>query len=105
MTYASKNNCPECGQPLRLSRCGVYLTPAKLKIFDYIRLHPNRNKEQLASAIYPEVPTEQAKKTSGSSITQINDRLAATDVCIIGPRLGSNGYQVKGLKNGNGNGR
>ena len=98
----TKNCCPECGQPLKLSRCGVYLTPAKLKIFDYIRLNPNKSKNELAEAIYPSVPAEQAKKTIGSSITQINEMLIEANVSIVGPRLGSDGYQVKGLKHGNG---
>ena len=103
MTYYADNFCKECGQPLKLSRCGVYLTPVKLKIFDYIRLHPNRSKEHIARVIYPDVPLEQAKKTVGSSITQINDRLAATDILIVGPNTGSEyGYEVKGLTNGNG---
>lgn len=96
MSHIRQQCCHTCGQPLSGSREGVYLTPAKLRIYDYIKTHPGRSLAQIAGSVYPGVPLDQAKKTVASSITQINDRFIETPIRIRGPRFGIEGYQVFG---------
>ena len=81
--------CPTCGTPMAGLRFGVYLTPRRMELFDFILNNPG-----LSLAVI-----EERMKISRNTIAvhraQINDLFAATDIRITGGK--GNGYRIEGL--------
>jgi hypothetical protein len=79
------NCCPTCGQPL-LIRHGVKLRPKQAAILDMIERARGRGGVgvvALAGALYPGVETERARHRVRVQVSQINERLASTDLGIV----------------------
>ena len=90
-----QNKCPTCGAPASSIRFGIYLTPARLRLFDLINKNKNIPMEVLAWSLYPETPIEQSRRTILSTITAINSLFASTDIGILGPRKSKQGFIMK----------
>lgn len=72
--------CKTCGQPLPpVRREGVYLSPRKAQIFDFIYAHPGITTEGIAWHIYQD---EAKGNVIRQHIYQINSMLASTDTKI-----------------------
>lgn len=79
------NCCPTCGQPL-LTRHGVKFRPKQAAILDMIERARGRGGVgvvALTCALYPGVETARARQRIRVHVSQINDRLASTDLGIV----------------------
>lgn len=95
MTIFNGEKCPHCGQSMKGSMFGVFLTPARYRILAYIHKHPGVTRERLGIALYKR-SDKAVLKTISSTITHINAMLAETEYLIRGPGIGrfGGGYRI-----------
>jgi len=81
--------CPTCGTPMAGLRFGVYLTPRRMELFDFILKNPGLQRATICERL------EISGNTPSAHRVQINDLFAATDIRITGGK--GNGYRIEGL--------
>ena len=88
-----KTFCPHCGQSIKGTFAGVYFTPARHRVFKAVKDNAGITLERLGHILYPEKTNLVVIRTT---ITTINNLLAATDYHIDGPGYGKteSGYRL-----------